>query len=139
MDSKKNKQRSKEAKHNFLKSIDCDDIIKELQDLDDMEHNPHYGVTTTENVDGSWVNPGMHKEKLSGTAIDMKRERLNGRMEEMMQMYKDIKDDARLKACERQLAKYQGGLNRKKNYVKGCEIGKRAKFYALKMPYLGHF
>ena len=134
IDAKKAKQRSKEAKHNFLKSIDADDIIKELQDLDDMEHNPHYGATTTENTDGSWVNPGMHREKLSATAIDMKRERLHARLDEMMQMYKDIKDDARYAACKRQLTQYQGSLNRKKNYGEAIKLASSIDLADIIMP-----
>merc|ERR1711981_292130 len=64
----------------------------------------------------------------------MKRERLNLRLEEMMQMYKDIKDEARLSACQRQLAKYQGGLNRKKNYGEAVKLASDINLSDIIMP-----
>jgi len=134
LDIKRAKSRQKESKHTFLKSLDCEELVQELMDLDDMQFNPNYGIVAKESADGGWVMPGMHREKLSDTAIDMKRERINLKIEEITKMYEDLKDTGRVQAVRKLMAKYNGSKSRKANYNQAIKLAKNVELDDIIMP-----
>lgn len=128
------KQR-KDSKHNFLKNQDHREMLMELADLDDMEFNPKYGSKAVErHKTAEWIQPGMHTERLADTAIKLKRERLNNRLDEMEKMYSDLKMETIVNDIKNSRQKYQMSRRRKSSFKDAIALAKNVKMTDIVMP-----
>lgn len=128
------KQR-KDSKHNFLKNQDHREMLMELADLDDMEFNPKYGSKAVErHKTAEWIQPGMHTERLADTAIKLKRERLNNRLDEMEKMYSDLKMETIVNDIKNSRQKYEMSRRRKSSFKDAIALAKNVKMTDIVMP-----
>ena len=138
-ESKRTSRIRKESKHSFLKTCDASEICKELADLDDMEFNPSYGPAALEHhcqgkTDEEWVKPGMMSERLASTAIKLKKERLNDRLDQMEKMYLDLKMQTTVDNIRNIRRGYQNARNRKAHYKDAINLAKSVKLNEIILP-----
>jgi len=130
---KRAKKRQQDAKNQFLRNQDAEEMIEELVKLDDMENNPQWQKATTKTEHG-FMNPAEYQEKFSEHAIELKRGRIHARLNEMIKMYENIKQTEMVEKIKSMRQAYFQSNKRKTSFGKAIKNAATVDLEDIIMP-----